>query len=249
MQTKFFIFIFLFLSLFNNFSSANSDVNALFKKGCTLYEEGNYLQSISTYQSIIKKGIKNSTIYYNLGNAYFKNEQLGEALVFYERAFRLSPRNEDIRFNLTFARLQASGKKTQGIFKKFFSNIYHFLSINELTLITSFFYFSLCVLIAIYIFKKKSPLLWLILPAGFLIIFNGLWLGVKIYKEKITTSAIVVSPCGEVHNGPSDDYSIGFTLPEGEKVIVLQEKGSWYAVGVKEKGLKGWIRKESIEKI
>ncbi len=237
------------MSLFNNFSFAGSLINVFFNQGCAFYEEGNYLEAINAYESLIKKGIKNPAIYYNLGNAYFKNQQLGKALVYYERAFRLSPRNEDIRFNLTFARLKATKEKTPGIFKKFFFNIYNFLNINELTLLASFFYFSLCILIAIYIFKKRHLLLWIIVPVGFLIIFNGLWLGIKIYNEQITTSAIVIASCGEVRNGPSADYSIGFTLPEGEKVIVLQQKDSWYAIGIKEKGLKGWISKESIEKI
>ncbi len=249
MKINFFIFISLFLSLFNNFSFAVSQTGDIFNQGCSFYEEGNYLQAINAYESVIKKGVENPTIYYNLGNAYFKNQQLGKALVHYERAFRLSPRNEDIRFNLTFARLKATKEKTPGIFKKIFFNIYNLLNINELTLFTSFFYFSLCILIAVYIFKKKHLLLWLMIPVGFLIVFSGSWLGIKIYNEKITTSAIVIVPCGEVRNGPSTDYSIGFTLPEGEKVIVLQQKDSWYAVGIKEKGLKGWINKESIEKI
>lgn len=249
MKIKIFIFISLFLGLFNNFSFAVSQTEDIFNQGCSFYEEGNYLQAINAYESVIKKGFENPTIYYNLGNAYFKNQQLGKALVYYERAFRLSPRNEDIRFNLIFARLRATKEKTPGIFKKFFFNIYSLLNVNELTLLTSFFYFSLCILMAIYVFKKKHLFLWLIIPAGFLIVFSGSWLGIKIYNEKITTSAIVIAPCGEVRNGPSADYSIGFTLPEGEKVIVLQQKDSWYAVGIKEKGLKGWISEESIEKI
>lgn len=237
------------MSLFNNFSFAVSQTEDIFNEGCSFYEEGNYLQSINAYKSIIKKGIENPTIYYNLANAYFKNQQLGKAIVCYERAFRLSPRNKDIRFNLNFARAKASKEKVKGIFKEFFSNIYNFLSINELSLLTSIFYFLLCILIAIYIFKKKPLLLWTIVVTGFLIVFNGLWLGIKIYKEKITSSAIIIVPCGEVYNGPSINYSVGFTLPEGEKVIILQQKDSWYAVGIKEKGLKGWINKESIEKI
>ncbi len=249
MKIKIFIFISLFLGLFNNFSFAVSQTEDIFNQGCSFYEEGNYLQAINAYESVIKKGFENPTIYYNLGNAYFKNQQLGKALVYYERAFRLSPRNEDIRFNLIFARLRATKEKTPGIFKKFFFNIYSLLNVNELTLLTSFFYFSLCTLMAIYVLKKKHLFLWLIIPAGFLIVFSGSWLGIKIYNEKITTSAIVIAPCGEVRNGPSADYSIGFTLPEGEKVIVLQQKDSWYAVGIKEKGLKGWISEESIEKI
>ena len=52
-----------------------------------------------------------------------------------------------------------------------------------------------------------------------------------------------------MNNGPGEDYSIAFTIPEGEEVIVIQEKNLWYEVGVKDQGIKGWIKKEEIEKI
>ncbi len=249
MQFKITILIFIFLGLLAGFSNADSKIETLFNQGNKFYEEGNYPQSIISYESIIEKGIKNATIYYNLGNAYFKNEQPGKAILYYERAFRLSPRDEDIRFNLNFVYSKVSGEKQKGIFKKLFLNLYDFLNINELTILTSSFYLFLCILIAIYIFKKRPFLLWTIILAGFFTFFSVLWLFGKIYNEKIISSAIVIVSCGEVRNGPAEDYSVGFTLPEGNGVTVLGEKDSWYALGVKEKGLKGWIKKECIEKI
>lgn len=249
MQAKIFMSFFLFLSLFRNHSLATSEIDTLFKKGGSSYEEGHYSQAINAYESIIKKGIKNSTIYYNLGNAYFKDNQMGKARLYYERAFRLSPRNEDIRFNLKFSYTKVSKENQKGIFKKLLFNIYSFLNINELTILTSFFYLFLCILTAIYIFRKRAFFLWTIIFTGFVTLLSGLWLFGKIYNEKLITTAIVTVPSGEVRNGPAGDYPIGFTIPEGKKVTILQEKDTWYAIGVKEKGLKGWIKKESIEKI
>ncbi|MFQ5578720.1 MAG: tetratricopeptide repeat protein, partial [Anaerolineae bacterium] len=71
-----------------------------------LYEAGQFAEAAQTYRQLIDRGLQNQVVYYNLGNAYFKQGDLGRAILNYRRAGRLVPRAPDIRANLTLARAQ-----------------------------------------------------------------------------------------------------------------------------------------------
>ena len=100
------ILSFLFLSL-NCFSE---DVNMLFTKANELYRKGDFAGAGETYEKILKTGIVSSEVYFDLGNAYFKQKKTAPSILNFERALKLSPRDEDIAFNLALANLQAVDK-------------------------------------------------------------------------------------------------------------------------------------------
>jgi uncharacterized protein YgiM (DUF1202 family) len=59
----------------------------------------------------------------------------------------------------------------------------------------------------------------------------------------------VIKAPGEVRNGPGQDYAVGFTVPEGSKVTLLNRRPEWSQIGVPQQGLKGWIPSSEIEPI
>lgn len=73
------------------------------------YHQGNYQQAISDYKELLGKGVS-PALYYNLGNAYYRSDSLSKAILCYERAYKLSPSDKDIRFNLQFARSKTIDK-------------------------------------------------------------------------------------------------------------------------------------------
>ena len=75
------------------------------------YTKGNYQQAIADYKELLKRGTS-ASLYYNLGNAYFRSDSLTQAILAYERASLLSPGDDDIRFNLQFARSKTIDKIT-----------------------------------------------------------------------------------------------------------------------------------------
>jgi tetratricopeptide (TPR) repeat protein len=82
----------------------------VFARANQLYEEGRYQEAVAKYEEILASGMQDGRVYYNLGNAYFKQDKLGPAILNYERAQRLMPRDEDIKVNLAYARSQIVDK-------------------------------------------------------------------------------------------------------------------------------------------
>src|SRR5688500_8636546 len=79
-------------------------VAADFESANRLYEKGDYAGAAAGYQSVVQSGKASAEVYFNLGNAHFKNGQIGKAIASYRRAQELTPRDPDIRANLNFAR-------------------------------------------------------------------------------------------------------------------------------------------------
>ena len=87
--------------------------------------------------------------------------------------------------------------------------------------------------------------------AGLVVLTAGsaAWLGLTIRNQQLTSWGVVISGPADVRNGPGMENSVGFTLPEGRKIIVLSEKDEWAAIGLAAEGLKGWVEKKYIDKI
>ena len=83
--------------------AAPEDAETLFRKGVSAYGAGDFKESARVFQSLADRGIQNGKLYYNLGNAYLKLEDLGRAILWYERALRRMPREPDLRFNDAYA--------------------------------------------------------------------------------------------------------------------------------------------------
>ena len=221
---------------------------AVFNKANQLYAQGQFKQVIEIYRSLETQKQVNSALYYNLGNALYRDGQVGGALLNYERAWRLSPRDSDIRGNMAFVRQQVR-EPQPGFSQASTRFINGLLSLNELTFLTSFMFLMCLAGAGWYLLRRSTATLAGLLCAGAAFLTCGAWLYFKIDREILTSSAIVMTGPAEVRNGPGADNSVAFNLPEGRTVIVLGETDGWTAVGLETEGLKGWIEKRFIEKI
>src|SRR5690554_3436531 len=115
------VFIFLFLS----FATFSQNVN-LFEEGKEHYRNGKYQQAIDSWNKIIENGQTSPELYFNLGNAQYKLNQIGPSIYYYEKALQLSPNDSDIKTNLAFAenaRIDAIEPLPQSVFTKWYNNI------------------------------------------------------------------------------------------------------------------------------
>lgn len=241
------VFFGLTLFIFAGFLNAQDDFLSLFNKAGKLYDEASYSKAAELYGQIAASGQKNAELFYNLANAYFKNGRIGKAILYYERAKRISPRDSSIKENLSFARKQVN-EPQEPFFESVLSWISESCSMDGSFAALAVFY-AAAVLCAIFFLVSKSRLL-LYCSVFFLVFFlcaGGIF-ALQYKDQKLTRWAVITSSC-DAYNGPGTENSAGFSLPEGRKAVILSRQGDWVAVGIKSEGLKGWIRSANAEEI
>ncbi|MBI4335554.1 MAG: tetratricopeptide repeat protein, partial [Candidatus Omnitrophica bacterium] len=206
------------LLLLSSCSCAFADsAQEVYQRGNELYRNGKYEEAIEEYSKVaVIHGIRNSAIYYNLGNAYFKVKKLGRAIASYERAYALNPRDEDIRANLDYANtfLVDTFDGRRGVISYLVERINGLYNLNEIMLATSIFYLILIVLI---ILSSKRLMPYAAAAAIIALVLFSL----KSYDAN-TRKAIAVALTVEAKSGPGDDYSVQFVAHEGVKFRIIE---------------------------
>ncbi len=100
--------ILIVIFIFNPF--VNADVNSQMQKANELYKNNQYQLAIDEYNKIISQGYEGASLYYNLGNAHYRLGNVGFAILYYEKALKLSPSDEDAKHNLAIAKLNIKDK-------------------------------------------------------------------------------------------------------------------------------------------
>ncbi len=225
------------------------NVQELFQKGAQSYQEGNFSAAMQSFEGIARELPKNALVEYNLGNAAYKLGRTGEAVAHWIRAWRMRPRDADIRFNLTLITAQLNDPFfPDNLFLRWLKIVYYGLNLNELTVL-----FWLCLWIAaggwIYGFLVKEELINVKNSALLIgLVLVGAWWSVRTYSEIAEKSGIVAIDQAEVRSGPGYQFGVGFTAPAGRCVMILKEipNSDWIEVGIPKEGLKGWIQRDHV---
>ena len=219
------------------------------------YAKGNYQQAIKDYQEILKAGVS-SEIYYNLGNAYFRTDNITQALLAYERALQLSPGDNDIRFNLQYARSKTIDKitpETEMFFVTWYHSLVNFTSVDRWanTAIVSIVMALLLILVFLFapqMWARKSGFYG---SAVFLLLFAFANLFAFQQKHELETKqgAIVIAPTVNVKKTPAASGTDVFVIHEGTRVDIT-DRGMKQWRGVKlADGREGWLKTSQIEEI
>jgi hypothetical protein len=245
-----------FMLLFLPLSCLADTPQDLSKSGNQLYAEGKFSDAARSYQAAVDQGLRNWVLEYDLGNAYYRAGQIGRAILHYERAFRMNSGQGDVIYNLNLATAKAGDPELPTTALPILAwRLFYLLSINALTVVTSMLFVLLCAWAARALwpaahgpsFAEGS------LPAivAFMCLMLGSWLGIRIYLlEK--PEGVVVAPVAEVRSGPNTTYPANFTVPEGHRVLILQEQEpiqGWLEIGVPQEGLRGWVPDSSVDVI
>ena len=219
------------------------------------YRKGEYELAAQEYQRIIQQGYNDPFLYYNLANAYYKMGKLGKAILFYEKARRILPRDEDIQKNLAYVRsltLDKIEEPKTGFFLSLWLKLIHFLTINELTIILTILYLLVIILSILAIFKKRKPirrlLVKLLFIFGILFILIGGILSYRLYQLKAVKIGVIISKEVEVKSGSEKNLATLFTLHEGTSFLIQQKRGDWLQITLKN-GWSGWVQNRDIGKI
>lgn len=219
------------------------------------YKKGNYQQAIKDYQELLRKGVS-AEIYYNLGNAYFRTQDITHAVLSYERALMLSPGNKDIRFNLEFARARTIDKITpenEMFFVTWYKALVNFTSVDNWAKagIASIIVALLLVLVFLFGPSVRSRKVGFFGAAAFLILFLLCNLFAYQQEQELVNrkGAIVISSSVNVKKTPAANSSDAFILHEGTRVDIT-DKGmkNWRGIRVAD-GREGWVMTSQLEEI
>ncbi len=225
----------------------------LYRKANLSYENEDYEKAISIYEMLIKMDRVSPEVFYNLGNSYFKLKHIGKAIVNYERAKRLVPRDRDIYLNLKLAKgmmVDKIERPQRGFVLDMVLFLYDRMNINELSVITFTFYLAVIILLifSIFIVSKRKTFFYAVGIASLFLVLFTIFLVSKIHNENSIKKAIVISKEVAVRSGPKEDYLLQFTLHEGSELRVVEERQSLYEIDLS-KDLRGWLPKDSVEPI
>jgi tetratricopeptide (TPR) repeat protein len=219
-----------------------------------LYEDGLYRQAALSYQQLVDKGYGDPVLYYNLGNAYFKQGDVGRSILNYLRAERLSPRDGDIKANLDFARGQTLDVLEPGEapLSGFVTSLLYRFTAGELgaVALALWLLFASCLLLAMV-----GPRRWLawtrpavLVTAGLLVLGGGSLAG-RLYVDSASRDAVIVAEEVEVVSGPGSRYTPEFTLHAGAEAGLVEKRGAWARIALPGGSLQGWVPATSVEEV
>ncbi|MDY0015032.1 MAG: tetratricopeptide repeat protein [Bacteroidales bacterium] len=244
--------IFVLCFILQDFT-AQSQVDTIFDKANKAYMQKDYPTAIHLYTDIISAGNVSADVYYNLGNAYFKNSQLSQAILWYERALRIDPSNEDIIYNIVFANSRITDEmETMPDFflKRWFKSMYSSLSsmawaVTSLVLCVCLFIFLVVLLLSAS--AKRRIFLFFASVLLFLLLAMSITFAYLQHKQSLRDDeAIIMRMSVAVKSMPDKAGTDLFTVHEGLKVRLLDKVGNWIEV-VFPNGHKGWIEETAVE--
>jgi tetratricopeptide (TPR) repeat protein len=245
------------LILFVSWSAAHlyASPDSLFQAANSFYQEGNYEEALRTYGEILQQGGESADLYYNMGNAAFRSNSIGYAILYYEKALKLDPGHEDAGNNLEFvsAYLVDTFDEVPELFIRTWARIL-VNSLPERTwslLAILLFVFMLSGLL-VYIFSNRLALK----KAGFFSMVIGVLLFALTFASALSRhrkivdpdAGVIVSPSVIVRSSPSETGTELFVLHEGTKVKVNEEVAGWQNIRVID-GREGWIASGDFESI
>ena len=223
-----------------------------FEQGNAAYNNGDYEQALTMYGNIENSEQESASLYYNMGNTYYKMKEYPKAILYYETALKLDPSNEDIKANLEIANLAVVDRITpipQSFIKRWWNGLKSWLSSDGWAwLSVSSFALFLLSLFAFLMSRRAS-----IRKLGFfigLLAFVAFALSVLFAFEgkkdmKHHDEAVVMTPTVTVKSSPSVSSVDLFVLHEGTKVRIMDSANGWNKIKIAD-GSVGWMQSDDM---
>lgn len=237
------------------FSAAKHQGNVTKAEGDSAYMKNDYASAIQIYESLLKKG-EAAEIYYNLGNSYYKADDIAKAILNYERALLLQPGNADIRANLEIARSKTIDKVVPSpeiFFIVWTESLINSLSIDAWAKLGIVSFILLLVSLCLFFFSKQAVWKKTGFTGGIVFLAFVILSNVFAYQQENELTnrdeAIVLSPSVTVRSTPSESGTSLFILHEGHKVGIKDDSmRAWKEIRL-EDGKVGWLPSSAIEMI
>ena len=250
MKKKILVF-YLILCYQSFFLIAQEPFQSFFSKGNQFYNEGNYQKAITSYEKILEQNIYSVEVYFNLGNAHYKLNNIAESIYYFEKAKQLAPKNKEVLNNLEFAKnmqlyyIETLPKTQINIYK---DTLLATLNINEWAYLTIVLGWITCICFFIFYIRKETltKRSFFVAAIIFLILF---FISINLQIIRPTNHfAILMESETSIRDEPNLHSDIKVNLNEGIKVKILDSLQGWYKISLTN-GTQGWVEKEKIKKL
>lgn len=235
--------------------SAQSGADRLFDEGAVLYQQGDFRSALEKFRQIEASGLSSTALLYNLGNCHYKLDQIGKAILYYERALRQQPGDEDIEANLQIAN-QATVDKIQPPEEFALARwLIAALHLIPFPLVLRFggalYLLMMAALLARLLSRSLRTRSRLGLGAallGTLLVLTVALAGLQWWDMRNRIEGVVQAPEVTARSSPEPGATEVFTIHEGTKVRIDDQTGEWIEVVLPD-GKAGWVPGETVERI
>lgn len=246
--------VFLFVSV-ASVRAAEPTSQERWALGNKAYAAGDYAEAVKEYKAIVDGGEYSFELYYNLGNAYYKADSVGKAILYYNKALRVDPSQEDARHNLTLAEKRITdnvAEESEFFLAKWMRGLRNTMSCTAWSVLSLVSFASLLIFALLFLLASRISLR----KTGFYCALVALLLFVATISFAISSrndmlthdQAIILSSSISTKSSPDRSATELFVLHEGTKVRVVSEHNGWSEVVLAD-GKKGWIENIHIERI
>ena len=226
------------------------ETSILFHKGIKNYNGGDFKAAVSAFSKIVDRGIVNGKLFYDLGNAYLKNNDIGHAILWYQRAFKLIPNDPDLKFNYNVAlsRVKDMPPDNRHPILKIIFFWQYLLSRSAIQWLGVFLNTIFWIVLTLQLIFRKNTFKWvrsMILPVLMVILLTASF---NYYDDTYNKQAAIIPPEISVRSGLSDDATELFVLHAGSQVHVDKEKDGFLKIRFSKDKI-GWIKQTDAQVI
>lgn len=234
------------------FIVASVFANTTIEQANEAYSKRNFYKAIQLYKKAIDEKGESAEVYYNLGNAYYRLNQIAYSILNYERSILIEPENKDTHFNLNIVKLKTLDKEFIEPFflKKWFDNIKNSHNINQWSNIGISCFILFIISLILFFLEKKTILktveFYLVIILLLLCMLANIF--ANIHKQHLIhrNTAIIIVHTATIKSSPDDSDINLFLLHEGSKVIIKDKIGEWNKIETISGDI-GWIKSKEIE--
>ncbi|MCX6320809.1 MAG: tetratricopeptide repeat protein [Bacteroidia bacterium] len=247
-----YILTLLVIFLFAREAASQETSSEKFNQGVTYFTSGSYKEALQVWTDIYNTGYRSAGLNYNIGNAYFKLNNIPDAILYYERAYLLNPADEDINYNLQIARtfiVDRFQEIPELFFVRWYNFVSLFLSTNSWAKISIGSFILCLLLLSLYIYSSRyrHKVIGFWLAVFFFVLTLSSFAFTVRNKSLVYDShkAIISSPLVSGKSSPDNSGTDLFVLHEGTRVSIEDEVGEWFEIMLSD-GNKGWVPVNSL---
>jgi tetratricopeptide (TPR) repeat protein len=225
-----------------------TSVPDLFARGNQAYEAGDYVGAVAAYDSALA-GRSDATLFYNRGNAFFKQGMVGRAIADYCRAYALQPQDRDIRHNLSFARAFRPDKtlSLDNPLVKLVAGFLRLPNVATARMVAGLAFLLAMACLALFFVSGRQPAAWA--AAGLGVVFLYFLASWASWGGEVNPGhAVVVVPELTLRSGPGPEYKEIAVVHDGLEGSIREARPGYVLIQMPG-GLGGWVETASVERI